>query len=106
MRDPLRALAPIAAVCAILLVAACHYDNTSGTQELPPTIRVLSEPSGATLYVERTRTMLETPCNLDATKIDDDDVVSIYKTGYEPYMGPLNALPQVADRTYKCVLAR
>lgn len=104
MKNPIRGLA--AACAAAVLFAACNYDNSSGTQELPPTIRVISEPSGATLYIERTKMMLETPCNLDSTKIEEDDIVSIYKTGYVPYKGPLNDLPQVADRTYKAQLVK
>ena len=96
----------VPAVCAAAVVfLGCHYNNPHGDQGLPPVTRLITEPSGATLYVERLNLVLETPCDLPHT-IYGTDVVSISKDGYLPYRGPLRDLPQVARATYKCELRR
>ena len=93
-------------LCALLLLATgCHYSNPHGSQELPPTKRLNTEPSGATLFVPRLNLQLETPCELPMS-VDESEIVAISAEGYQTWSGRLMDLPQTAMKTYRCVLQK
>ena len=95
----------LTAAAALLFATSCNYSNAHDTQELPPTFRVVSAPSGATLMIERLNMKLETPCELPHTVYPSDTVV-IAMDGYVAFRGQIEDLPQVARGTYSCELGR
>jgi hypothetical protein len=92
-----------AAVAMLVLLCGCNYSNPHGSQELPPTKRLNSDPSGAKVLVQRLNLELETPCELPDT-IEEDDVLMVWKDNYRPWRGTLEDLPQVSLGTYECKL--
>jgi hypothetical protein len=99
----IRSLGVLALSALLALSTGCRYDNPHGTQELPPTTRLLSEPSGATVLFQRLNLELETPCELPSG-IEEDDPIMVYKDGYRPFTGRVSDLVQQAMETYKVVL--
>lgn len=92
-----------AAVAMLALLCGCNYSNPHGSQELPPTKRLNSDPSGAKVRFQRLNIELETPCELPDTIAEDDEMM-VWKDNYRPWTGTLEQLPQVSLGTYQCKL--
>jgi hypothetical protein len=93
----------------LLLVAAasavgCAYDNSSGTQETPPTARIETEPSGAILYLRERNMQMKTPAEV-SFRIREDEEIEVRADGYYTWHGTIVDIPRVADRTYKLTLS-
>lgn len=95
----------LATCAAAALLTACHYSNPHGSQELAPIKRLITEPSGAELRIERHNLILETPCDLPQA-VHPTDVLVISADGFLPYRGTLGELPQVSLGTYKAALRK
>ena len=90
---------------ALLLWTGCHYSNPHGDQALAPTIRLETEPAGATVVVERLNMQFESPCELPHT-VYESDTITVSAEGYPTYRGTIEAIPQVAHGTYRLHLGR
>lgn len=86
-------------------MTACNWANPHGDQDLPPIKRLVTEPRGATVTLERLNRVYEAPCDLPEDVFLDEELI-ISKPGYLSYRGLLRDLPQPARGTFKCTLRR
>jgi len=99
--DRTRRRLALAMILAFMLAAG----SVTGCSSDPKVTRIETEPPEAELRIGGSKLMYYTPADV-TQDVDPDDEITIKKKGYATYQGPLGALDQVAEKTYRLKLVK